>query len=315
MTQDHTEALWRDFPKTWQEFEARFSTEQDCRDYLIQCRWNGAPKCRKCGGDVWASRDNTLFECKDKKCRHQTSITSGTLFHRTRKPLKLWFRVIFELCVHRHGISSADIQRIFGFGSYSTGWHWSHKIRRAMRRESPDKLSGCAQADEVLVGGKGSEKEIVVVAAEEGGRVRLVQAPGNHTEALKVVIDSEISEETRVKTDGHRGYNQTSLAGREHDPKVQNKAEKQENDHLQLIHWTAANLKRWLLGTHHGAVSPKHLQSYLDEYAFRFNRRKTGGVARIAARCLENFVVYPPLSKRQLIDNTVEYRRFLNASY
>ncbi len=316
MTQDHTEALWRDFPSDWQEFETRFPDEEACRLYLIECRWNGKPRCAKCDGTkVWALRDGTLFECVKPSCRHQTSLTSGTLFHGTRKPLKVWFRVIFELCVHRHGVSSADIQRIFGFGSYSTAWHWMHKIKRAMRRKHPDKLRGCTHLDEALIGGVGHEKEIVVVAAEEGGRVRMIHAPGNHAEALKVVVDSEIGEKTKVKTDGHAGYNKTSLAGRKHDAKVQTKQEKQKNDHLQLMHWMASNVKRWLLGTHHGGVQPKHLQSYLDEFSFRHNRRKTKGVARIVARCLENIVAHEPLTKRQLIDCTHECRYFQYESY
>ena len=152
MTQDHTEALWRNFPQTWQEFEARFPGEEACREYLVDCRWDGKPRCAKCDGDkVWALRGGTLFECADQSCRHQTSLTAGTLFHGTRKPLRVWFQVIFELCVHRHGVSSADIQRIFGLGSYGTAWHWTHKIRRAMRRENPDKLNGCAQTDEAFI--------------------------------------------------------------------------------------------------------------------------------------------------------------------
>ncbi len=316
MTHDHTEALWRDFPATWQEFEVRFPNEVACREYLIDCRWDGKPCCARCGNaNVWSLRDGTLFECTDQSCRHQTSITSGTLFHGTRKPLRVWFQVIFELCVHRHGVSSADIKRIFDFGSYSTAWHWTHKIKRAMRRENPDKLKGCAQTDEALIGGKGNEKKIVVIAAEEGGRVRMIHAPGNHAKALKVVVDSEIDEETTVKTDGHAGYNKTALGGRKRDAKVQSKAEKRENDHLQLMHWMASNVKRWLLGTHHGGVQPKHLQSYLDEFSFRHNRRKTNGVARIVARCLENIVAHEPLTKRQLIDDTYECRYFQGASY
>ena len=316
MTQDYQDGLWRDFPKTWDEFEERFPNEAACREYLLQCRWNGEPACNKCGGTkLWSLRDGKVFECANKSCRHQTSIPSGTLFHGTRKPLRTWFRVIFELCVRRSGVSSADIQRIFGFGSYRTAWHWTHKIRRAMVRENRDKLTGCAQVDETEIGGKGSEKELVVVAAEENGRVRMVHAPGNHAEALKVVADNEIGEKAKVKTDGHKGYNKKSLGGREHQPQVQTKAEKKAGDHLQLMHWAASNVKKWLLGTHHGAVAPKHLQSYLDEYTFRYNRRNTKGVVRIAARCLENIVTHPPLTKRQLIDDTYECRSFERASY
>jgi transposase-like protein len=254
-----------------------------------------------------------LLECSD--CGHQTSVTSGTLFHGTRKPLTMWFRAIFEICVHRHGISAADLQRILGLGSYGTAWHWAHKIRRAMVRENRDKLDGCAQVDETLVGGKGATKEIVVAAVEEKGRVRMTHAPGNHKEALKVVADREIGEQTTVKTDGHAGYDEASLGKRPHEPKVQTKAELKENDHLQLLHWWASLLKRWLLGTHHGAVRAKHLQAYLDEFCFRQNRRRTKGPARLVARCLEGMLASGPLTKRQLIDETCECRLFQGASY
>ena len=311
---DHHEALWRDFPKTAEEFNTRFPDEAAARDYLIRCRWNGVPACAKCGSThVWPERGGTLFECAD--CRHQTSITSGTLMHGTRKPLRTWFRAIFEVCVRRNGISAADLQRILGFGSYETAWAWLHKIRRALVREKRYKLDGCAQVDEAKIGGKGADKEMIVVAAEQNGRVRMVHVPGNHAEALKVVADAEISEKTEIKTDGHKGYNKTSLGGRSHHAKVQSKAEKQVCDHLQLCHWAISNLKRWLLGTHHGGVRPKHLQSYLDEFAFRYNRRHTCGPARLVARCLEGIVARPPMTLRQLIDNTEECRIFQRASY
>lgn len=310
----HHDALWRAFPKTRGEFEERFATEQACREYLVQCRWNGEPACKRCGcKKVWPERDGTLFECSD--CGHQTSLTAGTLFHGTRKRLKDWYRAIFEVCVHRNGISSADLQRILGFGSYGTAWHWTHKIRRAMVRKSRNKLDGCAQVDETLVGGKGAVKEIVVVAAEENGRVRMTHAPGNHAEALKVVAEREIADKAAVKTDGNPAYGETSLGKREHDPKVQTKEERRQADHLQLLHWMASNLKRWLLGTHHGGVRPKHLQSYLDEFCFRQNRRRTRGPARLIARCLEGLLNSPPLTKRQLIDETYECRLFQHASY
>jgi len=118
---------------------------------------------------------------------------------------------------------------------------------------------------ETFIGGVGSEKALVVIAAEEGGRVRLIHAPGNHAKALKVVFEREIGEETTVKTDGHAGYNATSLGDREHDAKIQNKAKRQQDDHLQLLHWTASNVKRWLIGTHHGGVKDRIIKNYEEK--------------------------------------------------
>jgi len=243
------------------------------------------------------------------------SLTAGTLFHGTRKPLKLWFRAIWEVFVHKHSIPAADLLRILGLGSYGTAWLWLHKTRSAMVRENRDKLNDCAQLDETFIGGKEAEKDIVVVAGEEHGRVRLIHAPGNHSACIKHVADSEIITETKVKTDGHAGYNKKTLGGRDHEMKVQTDNERRKNDHLQLCHWTAANMKRWLLGTHHGTVRAKHLQSYLDEYTFRYNRRRTNGVGRLVARCIETMVIKPPMTVRQLIDGTYACRNFETASY
>ena len=160
------------------------------------------------------------------------------------------------------------------------------------------------------MGGKGATKEIVVVAAEENGRVRMTHAPGNHAEALKVVAEREIADKAAVKTDGHAGYSVKSLGERPHEAVVQTKAEKKEGDVVQLCHWTVSLLKRWLIGTHAGAVAPKHLQAYLDEYAFRYNRRRTNGVGRIAARVIECLVVHAPRTMRAIVEDTKRSRWF-----
>ena len=125
------DGLWRDFPKTAPEFEARFATEEDCRAYWIEARWGGKPACAACRSErVWPERGGTLFECA--ACGHQTSLTSGTLLQGTRKPFKTWFRAVFEISSRRNGISAKDLQRIMGFGSYETAWTWLHKLRVAL---------------------------------------------------------------------------------------------------------------------------------------------------------------------------------------
>jgi transposase-like protein len=303
--------LWRDFPKTATEFEARFATEEDCRAYWIRARWGGAPSCARCHSKrVWTIRDGTWFECAD--CGHQTSITSGTLLHRTRKPLKVWFRAVFEISTRRTGISAKDLKRILGFGSYETAWTWLHKLRAALVRPDREPLGPFVQVDEALVGGKGSpNKELVLVAAEANGRVRLAHADNNDTATLKVFADGEIAKDAQVKSDGHAGYSAKSLGERAHKAIVQTKAEKREGDVVQACHWTISLLKRWLLGTHAGAVSDKHLQAYLDEFAFRHNRRRTDGVARIAARVIEQLVTHQPLTMDALIKHTVRSRWFV----
>ena len=310
MTDPTHNDLWRDFPKTAQEFEARFATEADCRAYWIEARWGGKPACAKCNSTrVWTERDGFLFECAD--CGHQTSLTSGTLLEKTRKPFKVWFRAVFEISTRRTGISAKDLQRILGFGSYKTAWTWLHKLRTALLREKREPLGPFVQVDEALVGGKGGpHKELVLIAAEADGRIRLAHAANNDAATLKLFADGQIAADAAVTTDGHAGYSPKSLAKRPHERKVQTKQERRENDAVQRCHWAISLLKRWLLGTHAGGVRAKHLQAYLDEFAFRYNRRKTKGVGRIAARVFEQLVVHGPRTMRQIIDETRRCRCF-----
>jgi transposase-like protein len=310
MTAKNHNDLWRDFPKTVTEFEARFATEEDCRAYLIQARWGGEPACARCESKrVWTIREGTTFECAD--CGHQTSLTSGTVLEKTRKPLKMWFRAIFEISTRRTGISGKDLQRIMGFGSYETAWTWLHKLRSAMVRSDSEPMGPFVQTDEALVGGKGGpHKELVLVAAEANGRVRLAHVENNDTGTCERFVSGQIAADAHVVTDGHAGYNEKSLGERTHSAHVQTKAERRENDAVQACHWTISLLKRWLMGTHAGAVRDKHLQAYLDEFAFRHNRRKTNGTVRIAARVIESLVTRPPLTMRKLVDGTRRCRWF-----
>jgi transposase-like protein len=310
MTRAMPDDLWRDFPKTAPEFERRFATEEDCRAYWIAARWGGEPACVRCNSTrVWTIREGTTFECAD--CGHQTSLTSGTVLEKTRKPFKMWFRAIFEISTRRTGISAKDLQRIMGFGSYETAWTWLHKLRAAMVRSDSEPMGPFVQTDETLVGGKGGpHKELVLVAAEANGRVRLAHVENNDTDTCERFVSGQIAADAHVVTDGHAGYNEKSLGERGHEAVVQTKAERRENDAVQACHWTTSLLKRWLMGTHAGAVSDKHLQAYLDEFAFRQNRRKTNGVGRIAARVIESLVAKPPLTMRRLVDDTRRCRWF-----
>jgi hypothetical protein len=252
---------------------------------------------------VWTIRGGTTFECAG--CGHQTSLTSGTLLEKTRKPFKMWFRAVFEISTRRTGISAKDLQRIMGFGSYKTAWSWLHKLRAAMVRHDREPLGSLVQVDEALVGGKGGpHKELVLVAAEANGRVRLAHVENNDKETCRRFAVGQIAPNARVITDGHAGYGEESLGGRTHEAVVQTKAERRANDAVQACHWTISLLKRWLMGTHAGAVRDKHLQAYLDEFAFRHNRRKTNGTVRIAAHVIESLVAKPPLTMRQIIDDT-----------
>ncbi len=139
MTDKMPDDLWGDFPKTVPAFEARFATEEDCRAYWIMAHWGGKPACAKGKSTrIWSLRQGTTLECAD--CGHETSLTSGTELEKTRKPLKVWLRAIFEISTRRTGISAKDLQRIMGFGSYETAWTWLHKLRSAMVRSDSKPL-------------------------------------------------------------------------------------------------------------------------------------------------------------------------------
>lgn len=218
---------------------------------------------------------------------------------------------MFEISTRQTGISGKDLQRLMGFGSYETAWTWLHKLRSAMGRSESEPLGPFVEMDEALVGGRGGpHKQLVLAAAEKGGRVRLAHAENNDAVTCKRFADGEVAASATVVTDGHAGYNATSLGARVHEPVVQTKAEKREADCVQSCHWTIALLKRWMLGTHALAMKPKHLQAYLDEFAFRRNRRKTHGVVRIAARVIASAAARPPLTMRALVDHSRPHRRF-----
>lgn len=309
MDTSHHDALWREFPKTLPEFERRFPDEASARAYFSLLRWNGEPACARCEStNVREMKGRAQHECRN--CGHQTSLTSGTVLEGTRKPIKLWLRAAFEMSVRRTGISAKDLQRIMGFGSYETAWTWLHKIRHGLAREKRAALDGELQIDECFIGGKGSEKAMVFVGAEVGGRIRMAHAPMKDEKTMKTFVDGNIAGSARITSDGLATYNEAVLGQRAHEMVVQTPEERATDDALQSCHWATSLGKRWLMGTHHGAVRPKHLQAYLDEHVFRYNRRTTKGVARIAARAIEGMAVSKPLTMRMLVRETRECRLF-----
>jgi transposase-like protein len=296
--------LWQGFPKTLAEFDERFPDEAACRSYLIELRWGGRVRCARCECDeTWELR-NGRFECK--KCGHQTSVTAGTLLHRTRKPLRIWFRAMWEMAARKGGINACELQRLMGFGSYGTAWNWLHKLRRAMAGRSCSRLDGFVVIDESYLGGKGevrgrgTSKALVLVAAEEnGGRIRIEPAEDASANSIGPFIKRNICADAFVTTDGWSGYSPDAIDGRQHTTEA--RAEDASRDPFHMCHLVAALLKRWWLGTYHGSMSPKHLAFYFEEFAFRFNRRKTQGIGRITSRLLEMAITSEPITEVELL--------------
>jgi len=298
-------------PMTAEGFEERFSTEQACIEYLRFMRWPKGFCCPKCGGaKSWSVHGRGLEQCA--ACGHQVSITAGTVFHGTRKPLRTWFRVIQQFLVSKSGCSAKDIERQHGL-HYETAWTWLHKLRSYMDRTGKNPLQGPVEADETYVGGEDSggggrslegKKSVVVGAVEVRGRacgrVRLAPSDSAGAADLQPFIAASVAKESIVATDGWSGYTGLGKKGYEHYPHVIGDP-KRAPKVLPKIHRVFSLLHRLFLGTYQGAISKKHEKRYLDEYAFRFNRRTSGNRWLLVQRFFES-CFSPPPTYRQLVD-------------
>ena len=299
-----------EYPKNLEEFEAVFPTDTACRDFLYQIRWPNGFRCARCGNEKAYPIGSVLYQCT--KCRHQTSVIAGTIFQNTHKPLTVWFRAIWWVTGQKNGASALGLKRILGLGSYETAWSWLHKMRTAMVRPGRDRLTGIVEVDETYVGGKkagkrgrGAEgKALVVIAiedkAEKGiGRIRMAIVPNAAAENLLPFVKASIQEGSTVRTDGWSGYGELKSLGYQH---IIERQDACVGDHpLKLAHLAISLLKRWLLGTHQGAVSHEHLGYYLDEFVFRFNRRTSTHRGLLFLRLLQNSVLVEPHPYKNIV--------------
>lgn len=303
-----------DFPSTLTAFEDRFSDEDTCRDYLAKMRWPEGFICPVCSGRTgWRLANRDLFECAT--CGRQTSLTAGTVFHGTRKPLRVWFRVMFLMMAQKNGMSAKSLQRLMGFGSYQTAWAWLHKLRRAIARRPRTELSGSVEADDAYIGGpvegctgRGTTKPAVAVAVERRGtgmgRVRIEPVEDVSQPSLFTFVVNNVQRGSEVVTDGLVGYAELPDAGYLHRPRVIGADSKRAARLLPRVHRAISLFKRWVLGTHQGSASSKHLRAYCDEYEFRFNRRNSGHRVKLFHRLMEVAVTTSPPTFRQLVEAT-----------
>lgn len=290
--------------------ESRFGSEQACWDYLLRVRWPDGFVCPRCGGRTAWTTTRRLLVCAG--CQHQASVTAGTIFQDTRKPLTLWFRAIWWVTAQKHGASALELQRVLGLRSYVTAWTWLHKLRRAMVRPGRDRLHGPVEVDETYVGGieegvrgrKTETKALVAVACEKRGkgigRIRLRRIGDASGDALKTFITEAVEPGSLVHTDGWEGYAGLTAKGYRHRVTVLERSKRSAVEVLPRVHLVASLLKRWLLGTHQGAVSFRHLEYYLDEFTFRFNRRTSRSRGKLFERLLEQAVAVEPVPYRML---------------
>ena len=299
------------YPSNIMEFEQQFDSEHKCREYLAELRWPEGFQCPKCQSRKYWMTRHGLYYCAN--CEYKSSVTSGTVFQDTSKPLKLWFRAIWYATNQKQGVSALGLQRALGLGSYRTAWTWLHKLRCAMVRPDRDRLSGITEVDETYVGGprsgkrgRGAEgKVLVVVAAEKNGkrigRIRLKRVPDASSDSLNKAVKEGIEPKTKVCTDGWRGYNSLGQLG--YTRRIIRQESAVGGNLLPAVNRVASLLKRWLLGTHQGAVEVSHLDYYLDEFTFRFNRRTSRSRGMLFYRLLQQSVNIAPVPATSIPGN------------
>ena len=301
-----------DYPRTMQEFDEWFSNEEACAAYLLRLRWPNGFVCPSCGASKGWLTARQQIRCAS--CQRQTSVTAGTIFEGSRKPLRIWFLAVWYVTNQKFGGNALGLQRILGLGSYQTAWSWLHKLRRAMVSPGRDLLHGHVEVDETYVGGKEKglrgrqieKKAIVVVAVEvfepKGfGRIRLQQVADVSGDSLVGFVRQVVLPGSVVLTDGWKGYESLAHHGYTHNKIILSDSGDPAHVALPGVHLVASLLKRWLLGTHQGAVSKKHMDYYLDEYTFRFNRRASKARGLLFYRLIQNAVRIGPSSYRKLI--------------
>ncbi len=286
------------YPRNVADFNRMFPDEDACVAYLAACRWPDGLRCPRCGHDeAFALPRRRLWQCK--ACGHQTSVTAGTVMHRTRTPLLTWFRAAFWMTTRTPRLSALQLQDMLGLARYETAWLILHKLRRAMVDANGEPLTGTVEIDATSIGGEqlgrrggrqltGRKALLVAIAVEvrgkSSGRIRAQVIADATTPTLSRFIVANVAQGSIVVSVGQRGdQGQGGVAaqGYTHPPRTQESIRlagtedvvPHAHDVVPHAHRAIADLKAWLLGTHRG-VGADQLPAYLDEFVFRWNRRR-----------------------------------------
>ena len=307
----------RDYPRDWNQFLDWFAEEESCLSYLEQLRWPEGfvcPRCRAMDEPYRSSRGRLMCPA----CRHQCTVTAGTLFDKTRTPLRTWLAAAWYVTNQKYGVSALGLQRALGMGSYQTAWAMLHRFRRAMVRAGRDRLSGKVEVDETYVGildphklRKGAKRQshtaktLVAIAIEvlepKGfGRIRLRRVAGSSEQHVLPFVCDAVEPGARVHTDGSAAYRSLSARGYGHRQSVHLASDDPAHVSMPGVHRIASLLKRWLLGTHQGAVRSEQLDYYLDEFTFRFNRRTSRSRGLLFYRLLEQAMATQPVTYQRI---------------
>jgi transposase-like protein len=312
----------KDYPGNWNDFLDWFASEEACLAYLEQLRWPQGFVCPNCGaaGDPYRSSRSRLM-CRG--CSHQSTVTAGTIFDKTRTPLRVWLAAAWYVTNQKQGVSALGLQRVLGLGSYSTAWTMLHRLRRAMIQPDRERLKGVVEVDETYLAitdraeprsettrqtRKSRTHQVLVVIAVElvqpkgFGRIRLRRIDNDsHVQVLPFVRDS-VEPGAQVRTDGSGAYLElTRLGYNHHQRTVMLGSDTPTHVSMPGVHRVAALIKRWILGTHHGSVQPAHLDNYLEEFVFRFNRRTSASRGMLFYRLLQQAVVTDPVTYRDFV--------------
>ncbi len=308
----------KDYPRNWSEFLGWFASEDACLTYLEKLRWPSGFVCTACGvvGEPYRSSRGRLM-CRS--CAHQGSVTAGTIFDKTRTPLRVWLAAAWYVTNQKLGVSALGLQRVLGLGSYETAWTMLHRFRRAMVRPERELLKGEVEVDETYLaisdrekplsskGRKNKTSKILVAIAVEihqpkgFGRIRLRRIEDDSDACVVPFVQESIEPGARVRTDGSAAYRSLSKIGFVHTRQVMLGAESPAHVTMPGVHRVASLVKRWILGTHHGSVQPEHLDAYLDEFVFRFNRRTSLSRGMLFYRLMQQAVVTAPVTYKSVI--------------
>ena len=304
------------YPGSVGEFQAWFQTDADCLDYLEWLRWPEGFVCPSCGHEGgWRLGDGRFMCCE---CGARSSVTAGTIFDRTRTPLSVWFTACWLFATGKDGISALSLKRVLEIGSYQTVWALLHRLRSVLVRPGRELLTGTIQVDETyiggaepgLAGGRAKGKKVLTGIAVELrkprglGRCRISPLADASAESLHGFVMDHVEPGSTIVTDGWPAYQGLAQLGYLHDRRSQGVARARGEDPntlLPAVHRVASLAKRWLLLTHQGSVDNAHLISYLDEFVFRFNRRRSRSRGMVFYRVLELAVVHKPMRYQDLI--------------
>lgn len=277
----------------------QFSTEEACREYLSAVRWADGFHCPYCGhAETW-KQARGILRCK--QCRRDISVTAGTVFEGRHLSLRTWFQALWLVVSQKNGVSALGLAHALGIKREKTGWRLLQRIRGAMIRIGRERLSGLVEVDEILIGGKRrifegrspQGKTLVLVAVEDRGvrgigRIRMQIIPDASGASLRTAITAMVEPGSIVKTDGWAPYRPEEWGYRHR--QVKRQPSDLGDDPTPLVHRVSSLLKRWLLGTHQGRVGKQHLKAYLDEFVFRFNRRKSSSRGKLFYRLMQCMV-------------------------